>query len=148
MSDNTGGTPNDPVTPPPPAAPAYDANASSPAYNQTAAPSAYGQGGPNQVGGPGEDPGKTLGIVGLVLAFVFNIAGLIVSIIANKKSKDAGYKNGFAKAGIIISIISIVLGIAAAGFFIYAATQVGADPCLGYPAGEYVTEEGDPITCP
>src|SRR3546814_8543964 len=45
------------------------------------------------------------------LAFVFTIVGLILSIIANGQSKAAGYKNGPAKAGIIISIIFIVLGI-------------------------------------
>lgn len=56
-------------------------------------------------------PGKTLGIVGLILAFVFTIVGLIVSIIANGQSKAAGYKNGPAKAGIIVSIVLIALGI-------------------------------------
>ncbi len=57
------------------------------------------------------DDGKTLGIVGLVLAFVFSLAGLIVSIIANNKSKAAGVENGPAKAGIILSIIFLVLGV-------------------------------------
>ncbi|MDM4763331.1 DUF4190 domain-containing protein [Galbitalea sp. SE-J8] len=56
-------------------------------------------------------PGKTLGIVGLVLAFVFAIAGLIVSIIAQNQSKAAGYKNTPAKVGLILSIVFIVLWI-------------------------------------
>jgi hypothetical protein len=55
--------------------------------------------------------GKTLGIVGLVLAFVFSIAGLIVSIIARNQSKAAGVPNGPATAGIILSIIFLVLGV-------------------------------------
>jgi len=57
--------------------------------------------------------GKTLGIVGLVLAFVFSLAGLIVSIIARNQSKAAGVPNGPATAGIILSIIFLVLGVIA-----------------------------------
>lgn len=75
------------------------------------APAAYpaGYAAPAQ---PGADyPGKTMGIVGLILAFVFSLAGLIVSIIANNQSKQAGFKNGPAKAGIIISIILMVIGV-------------------------------------
>ena len=55
--------------------------------------------------------GKTLGIVGLVLAFVFSIAGLIVSIIASNQSKAAGVQNTPAKVGIVLSIIFLVLGV-------------------------------------
>lgn len=61
---------------------------------------------------PGAAPvadGKTLGIVGLVLAFVFPLAGLIVSIIAKNQSKAAGVENTPAKIGLILSIIFIVL---------------------------------------
>src|SRR5690606_11587196 len=58
-----------------------------------------------------EDPGKTLGIVGFVLAFVFSLAGLIVSIIARNKSKAAGFENQLATWGMILSIIFMVLGI-------------------------------------
>ncbi len=55
--------------------------------------------------------GKTLGIVGLVLAFLFSLAGLIVSLIARGQSKKAGVANGPATAGIIISIIGLVIGL-------------------------------------
>ncbi len=53
--------------------------------------------------------GKTLGIVGLVLAFVFPLAGLIVSIIAKNQSKAVGVENTPAKIGVILSIIFLVL---------------------------------------
>jgi preprotein translocase subunit SecG len=55
--------------------------------------------------------GKTLGIVGLVLAFVFPLAGLIVSIIAKNQSKAAGVENTPAKIGLILSIVFLILGI-------------------------------------
>jgi preprotein translocase subunit SecG len=60
---------------------------------------------------PATYPGKTLGIVGLVLAFVFTLAGLVVSIIAFNQSKAVGIKNTPAKVGIILSVVFIVLGI-------------------------------------
>ena len=68
-------------------------------------------------GAPAEDPGKTLGIVGLVLCFVFSIAGLIVSIIAKKKSEAAGFTNTPAKVGVILGWIFTILGVI--GFIIY-----------------------------
>jgi uncharacterized membrane protein len=61
-----------------------------------------------------EDPGKTLGIVALVAAFFISLLGLILGIVALNQSKKAGFKNGPAKAAIIVSIIFMVLGIIAA----------------------------------
>ena len=66
---------------------------------------------------PIADPGKTLGFVGFVLAFVFAVAGIVVSAIARKKSKEAGFDNQLAKWGLILSIVFTVLG--AIGFVIY-----------------------------
>jgi hypothetical protein len=56
-------------------------------------------------------PGKTLGIVGLILAIFFNLIGLIVSAVALNQSKKAGYKNGPAKAGVIVGAVLLVLSI-------------------------------------
>jgi hypothetical protein len=53
--------------------------------------------------------GKTLGIVGLVLAFLAPLIGLIVSIIARNQSKAAGVENTPAKVGLILSIVFLVL---------------------------------------
>jgi ABC-type thiamin/hydroxymethylpyrimidine transport system permease subunit len=65
-----------------------------------------------QPAAPGETyPGKGLGIAGIILAILLPLIGLIVSLIANSQSKKAGYKNGPAKAGIIVGIILTVLGI-------------------------------------
>ena len=56
------------------------------------------------------DPGKTLGIIGLILAFIgAGLVGLILSIIGYKKSKAVGIKNGIALAGIIINSVSLVI---------------------------------------
>ncbi|QCQ18018.1 MULTISPECIES: hypothetical protein [Microbacterium] len=61
---------------------------------------------------PGVDyPGKTLGVVGLVVAIFFNVIGLIISAIAFNQSKKAGYKNTPALVGIIIGAVLFGLGV-------------------------------------
>jgi hypothetical protein len=62
-------------------------------------------------GPPAQDPGRTMGIVGLILAIFCSLIGLIVSAIAYNTSKKAGYQNNFALAGIIVGIVSLVLGV-------------------------------------
>jgi hypothetical protein len=75
--------------------------------------------------------GKTLGIVGLVLAFVFSLAGLIVSLIARNQSKAAGVTNTPAKVGVVLSIIFLVIsvlswiGFIASGALSYALNPMG-----------------------
>ena len=58
---------------------------------------------------PADYPGKTLGIVGLVLAIVAPVVGIIVSAIAMSQSKKAGYPNKLAKIGLIVGIVLTVL---------------------------------------
>ena len=41
-----------------------------------------------------EDPGRTLGIIGLVVSIFASLIGLIISIIAYNKSKAAGLDQG------------------------------------------------------
>lgn len=84
---------------------------------------------------PATYPGKTLGIVGLVLAFLFALLGLILSIVAFNQSKAAGYKNTPAKVGIILSIIFLVLGIVLA----IAIPALTAAACAATPGACTVT---------
>jgi hypothetical protein len=88
------------------------------------APGGYAAPYPGYPTAPPQDPGRTLGIVGFVLAFVFSIAGLVVSIIGRSRSKKAGFKNGFAAWGIGLSIAFIVIGVGVAGL---AIAQLGSD---------------------
>ncbi|MFD6094395.1 DUF4190 domain-containing protein [Oerskovia sp. NPDC060338] len=114
----TGG-PQDPAAGQAPQAPQYGAP-QAPQYGAPApgAPQApYGAGAPQAPytpggvpGAPAQDPGKTLGIVGLVLSIIgcTSLIGLILSIVALNKSKKAGYKNGIALAGIIVGAVLLV----------------------------------------
>jgi Ca2+/H+ antiporter len=93
-----------------------------------------------------ENPGKSLGIVGLILAFFVNIVGLIVSIVALRRSKKAGHKNGFAVAGIIVSLLSIVVGAIVIGVIVAGASAVAAQ-CAEYGSGVHELDNGVTITC-
>lgn len=73
-------------------------------------------------------PGKTLGVVGLVVAIFFNLIGLIISAIALNQSKKAGYKNTPALVGVIIGAVLFVLGVIFAiiwGAVFFAALSSG-----------------------
>ena len=109
--------------------------------------------------GAAVNPGKTMGIVGLVLgivgfvaAFVGPIAGLIVSIIGRSKSKAVGQKNGIAVAGIIVSIVALIaniiavivivgLGVAFGGAAVDIVEQCQADPT------QTVEFQGQQLSC-
>ena len=100
-------------------------------YDQAPPPPGGGNpyGAPQYGGPPAQDPGRTMGIVGLVLAIVggvccgpAGIAGLIVSIVAFNKSKVAGFKNNIALAGIIVGVVTVVVGTFA--FFRYSLPQI------------------------
>jgi preprotein translocase subunit SecG len=98
---------------------------------------------------PAVVPGKTLGIVALILAFVFQLLGLILGIVASNQSKKAGVKNGPAKAAIILSIIFMVIGLiigislAAGGAALFGGL---ADICGTYGTGVWEVN-GVTYTC-
>ncbi|GAA1981730.1 hypothetical protein GCM10009718_18490 [Isoptericola halotolerans] len=58
-----------------------------------------------------DPPGKTMGIIGFVLAFIFSPAGIVVSALALSDSKKAGYDNVLGKWGLWLSIIFTGLGV-------------------------------------
>ncbi len=77
-------------------------------------------------------PGKTLGIVGLVLTFVASLIGLIVSAIALNQSKQAGFTNTPAKIGVILGIIFLVIGVIfSIIYFAVIAAAIGSGAVSG-----------------
>ena len=69
-----------------------------------------GQGVPAGYGYPPENPGKTFGIIGLVLAFfpVLSIGGLVLSIMGLRRSRRANMGNVPAVVGIVLSALNIL----------------------------------------
>jgi hypothetical protein len=103
-------------------------------------------GAPQSGASNGPVPGRTLGIVGLILAFIASPIGLVLSIVAMVQSKKAGAKNGFALAGIIIGILGTLIIIATV---IAAISLAGAFGELCNELGSGVHEQGNTtITCP
>ncbi|HYI58449.1 MAG TPA: DUF4190 domain-containing protein [Microlunatus sp.] len=82
-------------------------------YDQPPQPPEGGNpyGAPQYGGPPAQDPGRTMGIVGLVLAIFCSLVGMVVSIIAFNKSKQAGFKNNIALAGIVVGAVLFVVGL-------------------------------------
>ncbi|KRF07066.1 hypothetical protein ASH00_16090 [Arthrobacter sp. Soil782] len=109
-------------------------------------PGGYGGG----YGQPTENPGKTLGIVGLVCSIIMPISlvGLILSIVAMVKSKKAGMSNGFALAGIIIGAVFTVIGIIVIILFIAGIVFAGQAFEFCQSAGPGIQEfQGQEIDC-
>ena len=92
------------------------------------------------------NPGKTLGIVGLVLSIIsLQPFGLIVSIVGMVKSRKSGLGNGFALAGIIISVVGIIV----VGIVIAVAVSAGVNLaafCTEHGAGVF-DNNGVTVTC-
>ncbi len=99
---------------------------------------------------PGRNPGKTLGIIGLVLAIPVAVAGLIFSILGVRKSKRAGRGNALAWAGIVLSTLVILGGIAGGVYVATVLQPVFAlqQACAAAGPGEYTDQNGNPVTCP
>ncbi|WP_457100547.1 DUF4190 domain-containing protein [Microbacterium sp. P5_E9] len=77
---------------------------------------------------PPAAPGRTLGIVALILSFFMSLVGLILGIIALVQSRRAGQRNGFALAAIIIGAVLTVVGI---------IVTIAIVSALGAAAAEY-----------
>jgi hypothetical protein len=96
-----------------------------------------------------ENPGKTLGIVALIASFFIALLGLILGIVALNQSKKAGFKNGPAKAAIILSIIFMVIGLIVAIVLITSGAALFgnlAQVCADLGPGEHVVD-GVTYTC-
>lgn len=115
--------------------PSANPNPTAPSYAVPAAPA---------------NPGKTLGVVALVLAILLPLIGLILGFVANGQSKKAGQKNGLAVAAIVIGAILTLLTVVlfAVGGTLFASLFGGlADVCGTYGSGVWEID-GVTYTCP
>ncbi len=93
------------------------------------------------------DPGKVLGLISFIgIFFGFGLISVILGIIGLKKSKQAGHRNGFALAGIILGILEIIAGIIIAVLFVmFAFTAV--DVCSELGTGSHTLVNGTTVNC-
>jgi hypothetical protein len=90
-------------------------------------------------------PGKTLGIVALILAFLASPIGFILGLVAKSQSKKAGASNTPATVAIVLGLIGTIFYA-----ILIAAAIAGASALLGQCAdlGPGVHENGGvTITC-
>ena len=141
----------------------YGQNQGSAPYGQNQGPAPYGASygqqpagypaGGNYPGqqGPRDNPGRTLGITGLILAFIpfLNPVGLILSIVALVKSRRAGMGNGLAVAGIIVGALATIILVLVIILAVSVAPFVGeiAELCEQTGPGPQVYQ-GQEIQCP
>jgi hypothetical protein len=114
----------------PPAAPAYDPNGYQPA---------------------GPVPGKTMGIVALVVVFFFSLVGLILGYVARSQSKAAGVDNTPAKVAIILGWIFLaltIIGVIIIVVLIAAGVGLWQNACADLGSGVWELTDGTTITCP
>ncbi|WP_150952511.1 DUF4190 domain-containing protein [Microbacterium testaceum] len=90
-------------------------------------------------------PGRTLGIIALVVAFPANLIGLILGIVALVKSRKAGVRNGPAVAAIIVGAVFLILSIVVMVVVVGGATAA-LGQCAELGPGTYEIA-GQTITC-
>ncbi len=92
-------------------------------------------------------PGKTLGIVALILAFFVQIVGLILGIVALVQSRRAGVKNTPAVWAIVLSAVFMVIGIIIVVVLVTATAGALASACAELGPGIHELADGTTITC-
>lgn len=92
-------------------------------------------------------PGKTLGIVALILAFFVQIVALILGIVALVQSRRAGVKNTPAVWAIVLSSVFMVIGIIIAVVLATATAGALASACAELGPGIHELADGTTITC-
>ncbi|MER2136119.1 MAG: DUF4190 domain-containing protein [Arthrobacter sp.] len=103
---------------------------------------------------PAPQPGKTMGIIGLILSCLFfipfaSLVGVILSIVAFVQSRKARMSNGPALAGIIIGAVVFLLTLlATVALFFFAVDTASTiyDVCTEPGAGT-IFVDGERIDC-
>jgi hypothetical protein len=89
---------------------------------------------------------QMLALASVILAFFIAPLGLVLGIIAYRKSKAAGINNGLALGGIIASTIMIILGSVIIASVLPSAKRMN-DYCEKAGRGQQYQEDGLAITC-
>lgn len=72
-----------------------------------------------------EDPGFTLGLVGLISGFFMNIVGLILGYVGWQQSKAAGLQNPLALVAMIYSGAMLAMGVVITAFVVITTGAIG-----------------------
>jgi len=91
-------------------------------------------------------PGRTLGIIAIVVTFFASVIGIILGFVARGQSKSAGVKNAPATIAIVLGFVLLATTIIGIIVFIATAGSLFAT-CAGLEPGTYVLDDGRTLTC-
>ncbi|PWB97927.1 hypothetical protein [Homoserinimonas hongtaonis] len=92
-----------------------------------------------------KDPGKVLGIVGIVLSLALGLIGVALGIVSYKKSRAVGFAGTLGTVSIIVGVITTVLLVLQ---LVLLSTNNGiGGACDGRKAGVYTLDNGTRISC-
>ncbi|TXK52689.1 DUF4190 domain-containing protein [Salinibacterium sp. dk5596] len=94
---------------------------------------------------PEKDPGKVLGIVGIVIALGVGIVGIVLGLLSYRKSRAVGYGGGFGMTAMIVGAVTTVL--LGTQLFLMASGMGIGGACDGRKAGVYELDNGTTISC-
>jgi hypothetical protein len=93
------------------------------------------------------DPGKTSGIVSIVVGVFVGIVGIFIAIFSLRRSREVGLPGLFGFIGILVSIASLIAAGAIGISFVRYEAQL-AQQCSLVGPGQYLTQSGDQVSCP
>lgn len=67
---------------------------------------------------------NTMSIVGLVLAILLPLIGIIVSVISYMKAKKAGEKDNIAMAGIVVGVLMMFVSVGLSAWLLSSVDEV------------------------
>lgn len=93
-----------------------------------------------------DDPGRTSGIVSIVVGFFAGLVGVFIGIASIRASRRAGLAGAIGTAGIVVSVLNILVGGAVGVSYVrYQVTL--AQQCALVGPGQFATQTGDQVTC-
>jgi hypothetical protein len=93
-----------------------------------------------------QDPGRTTGVVAIVVGFFVGIVGVFIGIVSLQRSRRVGLAGALGTAGIVVSILNIVVGGAVGISYVRYEVSL-AQQCSLVGPGQYLTQSGDQVSC-
>lgn len=94
---------------------------------------------------PEKDPGKSFGIIAIIVSFALGLAGIAFGLVSYRRSRAAGFGGGLGMAGMILGSVTTVL---LALQLTLLATGMGfGGACEGRAPGVHTLDNGTRVSC-
>lgn len=93
----------------------------------------------------GEDPGKKLGVIGLIVGIFVGVVGLIMGFLSYRKSRAEGFAG---TPGIVSMIVGATSTVLVPTIIFLSLTGMGlGGACDGREAGLHILDDGTRVSC-